>query len=136
MKYKKSIVWFRNDLRLHDHVPLTEANQHSSSIIPVYVIDPRKWRTLSRGFKKTGSFQTRFILESLHDLKHNLRKRGSDLVILHGEPENVLTSYANAQEVSAIYTNKEVTWEETQVEEKLEKSLFARAINLVGGMLV
>lgn len=130
MNHETSIVWFRNDLRLHDHVPLTRGIQHSSKVIPVYVLDPRKWRSLSVGFKKTGPFQTRFLLESLQNLKQNLQKRGSDLVILKGHPEEELLAFAKAHNASAIYASKEVTWEETQIESKLETGLFANRINL------
>ena len=38
---KKSIVWFRQDLRLHDNEALTDAIRASDQVIPVYVFDPR-----------------------------------------------------------------------------------------------
>ncbi|BAQ09220.1 deoxyribodipyrimidine photolyase [Bacillus sp. OxB-1] len=36
---KKTIVWFRNDLRLHDHPALWEASR-SGAVIPVYIAPP------------------------------------------------------------------------------------------------
>ena len=61
-----SIVWFRNDLRIRDNEVLTRAIAESEQIIPVYIFDPERWRGLDLGFKKTGPFQTQFVLESVH----------------------------------------------------------------------
>lgn len=40
---KPALVWFRNDLRLHDHEPLAAACQGATSVLPVYVFDPREY---------------------------------------------------------------------------------------------
>ena len=40
---KPALVWFRNDLRLHDHEPLAAACAASTSVLPVYVFDPREY---------------------------------------------------------------------------------------------
>jgi len=40
---KPAIVWFRNDLRLHDHEPLVAANTSATSVLPVYCFDPREY---------------------------------------------------------------------------------------------
>lgn len=40
---KPALVWFRNDLRLHDHEPLSAACQGATSVLPVYVFDPREY---------------------------------------------------------------------------------------------
>jgi deoxyribodipyrimidine photo-lyase len=37
----RAIVWFRNDLRIHDNEALTEALLKKADIIPVYVFDER-----------------------------------------------------------------------------------------------
>jgi hypothetical protein len=40
---KPALVWFRNDLRLHDHEPLAAANGEATSVVPVYCFDPREY---------------------------------------------------------------------------------------------
>lgn len=40
---KPALVWFRNDLRLHDHEPLAAACAAATSVLPVYVFDPREY---------------------------------------------------------------------------------------------
>ena len=74
MSQRIGIVWFRQDLRLHDNEALTEALQHCDKIIPVYVFDTRTMlgKTRQFGFPKTGKFRAKFILESVEDLRRSL----------------------------------------------------------------
>ncbi|KAI3964418.1 hypothetical protein MKX01_028753 [Papaver californicum] len=84
-----SIVWFRNDLRVLDNEALYTAWMSSQSILPVYCIDPRNFGTTHYfGFPKTGALRAQFLIECLADLKKNLMKRGLNLVIRHGKPED------------------------------------------------
>lgn len=88
------LLWFRTDLRLLDHQPLTRACQQGSLLIPLYCLDPRHFGQTAFGFPKTGSFRAQFLLESLADLRQQLRARGSDLVIRQGQPEQVIPALA------------------------------------------
>ena len=36
-----AVVWFRRDLRLHDHPPLRAALEEHERVIPVFVLDDR-----------------------------------------------------------------------------------------------
>jgi deoxyribodipyrimidine photolyase len=40
---KPALLWFRNDLRLHDHEPLAAACAGATSVLPVYIFDPREY---------------------------------------------------------------------------------------------
>ena len=126
MKHSAIIVWFRNDLRLHDHEALYRACKNAERIIPVYILDPRVWENGSFGFIKTGQFRTQFLLQSLDDLAVSLRKLGTNLVVRQGYPEELLPEMTQEFGAEAIYAHKEATVEEIQVEQRLEDSLFAR----------
>lgn len=79
---RRAIVWFRQDLRLHDNEALTIAMRMAEEVIPVYIFDERVFKGQTRfGFKKTGPFRAKFYLESVEDLRRNLKSIGSDLVI-------------------------------------------------------
>ncbi len=39
-----SLVWFRSDLRLHDNPVLAAAVRDSTSVLPVFVFDPRDYK--------------------------------------------------------------------------------------------
>ena len=76
-------IWFvRNDLRLHDNPVLAQIARHkgSAEVLPVYIFDPRHFGTTRRDSPKTGSFRSKFLLESVNDLRASLRSIGSDLV--------------------------------------------------------
>jgi deoxyribodipyrimidine photo-lyase len=116
------IFWFRNDLRLHDNEALLHA-QKAGNVIPVYVFDKTQFKTTSLGFKRTGVFRAKFILESVEDLRNNLKKIGSELVIRIGKPEEILAKMAAEFQAAAVYASKEVTQEETTVEANLAKRI-------------
>ncbi len=120
---KTAIFWFRNDLRLHDNRALAAACAAYPQVLMVYCLDPRLWQELDLGFKKTGAFRTQFLLESLSDLKQNLQKRGSDLLLLEGRPERALPLLAQRVGASRIFASQEATSEEILVEENLKKVL-------------
>jgi len=121
---KRILYWFRNDLRLHDNEGFFRAVQDAEAVIPVYCVDPRHTRELTAiGRPKTGPFRAQFLQESLDDLRHRLREKGGELVILRGNPEVVLPEMAREYQVDAIYASKEVTQEETNAESALSKAL-------------
>ncbi len=124
---KKGIVWFRQDLRLHDNEALTNALCNCDEIIPVYVFDPRTFsgRLGLTGLPKTGGFRRKFIVESVMDLRKSLRRLGSDLVILYGKPEEELFRLALDNRCSWVFCNRERTAEEVKVQDALEKKLWA-----------
>lgn len=56
----------------------------------MYCFDPRHFGTTPYGSKKTGDYRAKFLLESVQDLKQNLKSIGSDLLIHMGRPEDAL----------------------------------------------
>ena len=126
----RAIVWFRNDLRLADHEPLTKAIHSAKEVIPVYFWDPRRWQADAFGQIKTGDYRTQFLWESLEELEKNLRKRGSALHLIEGTPEEGLPRLAKEMGASAIFSHKEVGTEESEMENSLEKALFSLGIDL------
>ncbi|KAF2541075.1 hypothetical protein F2Q68_00032653 [Brassica cretica] len=90
-----SLIWFRKGLRVHDNPALEHASKASSgSMYPVFVIDPRYMEpdpsAFSPGSSRAGVNRIRFLLESLKDLDSGLKKLGSRLLVLRGEPGEVL----------------------------------------------
>ena len=116
------IFWFRNDLRLHDNEAFLKAAA-AGNIIPVYVFDERNFENRWLGFKKTGVIRAKFLLESVQNLRENLRKIGSELVVRVGKPEEILAKMAKDVEAAAIFASKACTQEETDIEANLSKKL-------------
>src|SRR3954454_11433880 len=93
-----ALVWFRRDLRVHDHPPLRAALDAFDRVVPVFVLDDR----LLGGRHASGS-RTRFMLECLQDLRQALRARGGDLVTARGTPEQELPKLAREHHATAVY---------------------------------
>lgn len=123
---QRAILWFRNDLRIHDHEALTELIQKNVSVIPVYVFDERFFSGKTKnGFEKTGPFRKKFMLESVSNLRQNLRKIGADLIIRSGNTEEIIFDLAKLLKTRWVYCNRERTHEEVLIQDSLEKKLWS-----------
>jgi len=122
---KTAILWFRNDLRIHDNEALHEAMESAEYIIPVYIFDPRVFLAETKfGFTKVGRYRTKFILESIVDLKQNLQNLGSDLYIRIGKPEDEVMELTREVKSSWVFCNRERTQEEVEVQDAMEHNLW------------
>ncbi|GAB5409971.1 MAG: hypothetical protein BalsKO_23360 [Balneolaceae bacterium] len=119
---KRTLVWFRNDLRIHDNKLLYEACKQGK-VLPVYCFDPYHFKHTHFGFKKTGLYRTEFLRESVKDLRVNLRTLGADLIIRFGKPEEELSSLVQEQAIDQVFVQKEITKEETEVEQAVSTAL-------------
>ena len=126
MKNRKGIVWFRQDLRLHDNEALTDALKSCEEVIPVFIFDERVFMGKTKfGFPKTGNFRAKFIIESVADLRQSLRQSGTDLIVRTGKPEEIIFELAQSLKSSWIFCNRERTTEELEVQDELEKKLWS-----------
>ena len=130
MSGKTILVWFRKDLRIHDNEILTEAVRKGDSIIPVYCFDPRQFEMTSFQIRKTGLIRTRFLLESVADLRDSFKKAGGDLIIKIGKPEIILPELVSKYQVNEVYHHREVASEETRISADVENALWKQKINL------
>lgn len=119
----RAIYWFRNDLRIHDNVGLSNAVEAHEIVYPIYVLDERLLKGSFMGINRIGPHRLRFILECLVDLKSSLQNLGSDLFFFIGDPTEVLQQYYEQWGCSALYAQQGAAIEETQQEEKLSKTL-------------
>ena len=122
-KKQKGIVWFRNDLRVHDNESLTNAMQENDSVIAVYCFDPRHFEKTHFGFKKTEKFRAKFLLESVTALKRNLKKLNISLFVYHQKPEDIILKIIEQNDISSIYFQEEWTSEEMEVLEIIKSKV-------------
>jgi deoxyribodipyrimidine photo-lyase len=125
------LIWFRNDLRLHDHQPITQALEQQGQIIPFFCFDPRQFEKTSFGFPKTGAFRSKFLWESVAALRQSLRERGSDLLIYQGFPEAIIPQVVTRLDIEVVYFHHEVTSEEVAVEKNLRNALATLGVKFV-----
>lgn len=120
---RRIIYWFRNDLRLKDNQALSAAVGSADEIIPVYVFDPRQFEKTKLGFRRTGALRARFLIESVAELRENIRQKGGDLIIRTGAPEAIVAQLAEDYNADYVYTSKEIAPQETRIESSLSKNL-------------
>ncbi|BBL60292.1 FAD-binding domain-containing protein [Methylomonas koyamae] len=95
------LVWFKRDLRLHDHAALWHASRHGP-VLCLYIIEPSLWQAVDAA---TQHYQ--FLRESLIDLDSALRKRGGGLRIEVGEVVDVLDRLWHEAPFAALYSHQE-----------------------------
>ncbi len=99
-----AIVWFRRDLRVHDHPALRAALAREDHIVPVFCLD----EALLHGRHASGP-RTQFLLECLAELDGALRERGSGLVLRQGPPERELAELVRQTNARALHFSSDVT---------------------------
>lgn len=130
MQQKTILLWFRNDLRIHDNVIIHEAVRKNSLVVPVFCFNPFFYHTTPIGTLKTGVFRSTFIQESVIALRDSLRNLGSDLIIVHGKPEEKILRVATEFNVDEVYVHQEVADEENREMADVEKALWSVKIPL------
>lgn len=124
---KTAIVWFRNDLRIHDNEVLYRAAEKYDRVIPLYCLDETQLNGRAFGFRKMGPRRLKFILESLSDLQKGLIDLKSGLLIRKGSPAEIIADLVRQFEVSEVIVQKEVTREEIDQENAVQAALHSRA---------
>lgn len=97
------IVWYRRDLRVHDHAALWHACQEATQVIPLFILDPTHFAN-----REVGSGRVQFLLDTLTDLDQRLRRQGSRLTLLCGRAEEVLPHFVQTIGADAVYYSTDI----------------------------
>ncbi|MEO0867874.1 MAG: deoxyribodipyrimidine photo-lyase [Cyanobacteria bacterium J06642_11] len=95
----RTVVWFRRDLRVCDHEPLYRASRRGQ-VVPVFVFD----RSLLQ-HPETGAARVEFMVSCLHHLDLDLRRLGGRLILLTGDPVEVLPQLVEQTQADGIYAH-------------------------------
>ncbi|PWN46339.1 cryptochrome [Ceraceosorus guamensis] len=153
----------RNDLRLHDHPIFSLCSDPSPAkapfkkdithVLPIYVFDQgrievgglpglkkagkgEEARTRTGQFWRCGEHRTRYLTNSVFDVRDSLRSRNSDLSIWAGLPEVVVPRVVEALQkrgdsVEGVWMSKEINTEEVTTEKRLGQALSKLGVRLV-----
>ena len=102
-KFHRVLVWMRSSLRVSDNGPLWHALREGTEVVP-FVCARDVWA----GGKPDGEDtpRRRFTVSALSDLDANLRRRGSALFFLDGDPLQQIPRVAVALHAEAIYVSE------------------------------
>ena len=118
-----NLVWFRSNLRVEDNTSLSRAIKDSSRVIGYINIDPATFELSDYGFKKTEKFRTKFLLESIQDLKKQLNGINISLIITNQDFETSINSIIEKYNIRSIYMQKEWTRDELAEEKQIPKHI-------------
>jgi len=97
MSTQKSIVWFRQDLRLRDN-PALNAAAKAGRILPIYILDDE-----TAGFWQKGAASRVWLHHSLNALNDALDR---NLSFYSGKAIDILPALVAQHEVDAVYWNR------------------------------
>lgn len=95
------VVWFKKDLRVHDHAPLKRASLRGP-VLPLYVFEPDLWCEPDMSGR-----QFDFLCECVSDLQGELANLGQPLVIRTGRVIEVLESLSKSLEIGGLWSHEE-----------------------------
>ncbi|KAB8032219.1 cryptochrome/photolyase family protein [Fluviispira multicolorata] len=103
LKYKKTIVWLRRDLRVQDNVALSKACELSECVIPIFIFDTNILNQL----KNNEDRRVSFIFQTLKKLEAELKESKKGLLILYGDPMLEVPKIVKKLNIEAVFCNKD-----------------------------
>jgi deoxyribodipyrimidine photo-lyase len=97
---KRALVWFRRDLRAHDHAALYHALRAAEQVWCVFVFDTDILDALPRRDRRVE-----FIHDSVVELDAALRALGGHLLVRHGRAPDEVARLAGELGAQAVYAN-------------------------------
>ena len=71
-----------------------------------------------------------FLIDSVSDLRENLRKLGSDLIVRRGHPEQLIPDLCKKWGARAVYMHREISYDEKMMELDMKKALKKKNVEL------
>ncbi len=101
MPASPTLLWFRQDLRLHDNPALHAAVARGGPVVPVYVLDDE-----AEGRWAAGGASRWWLHHSLAALDEALREKGSRLIFARGPAAGIIPALQQATGAGAVYWNR------------------------------
>ena len=98
MIQKIAIIWFRQDLRLHDNIAFNHAIEKGYDILPIFILDDE-----NAGEWKRGSASRWWLNQSLKSLNQSL---DGNLVFRIGKADEILPALAHEIKAKAVFWNR------------------------------
>lgn len=103
MENAPALVWFRRDLRDHDHAALAAALASGRPVYCAFVFDT----DILDALPTRADRRVEFIHASLQQLDAALRQRGGGLIVRHGRAADEIPRLAGELGVTEVYANRD-----------------------------
>ncbi len=94
-----SLLWLRRDLRISDNPALIAALQSVFPLIVLYIYNPDATPPMGEASKV-------WLHHSLNNLNATLKKMGGKLVLLKGNPKEIIKDHLDSWQVESVYFNR------------------------------
>jgi deoxyribodipyrimidine photo-lyase len=130
MVISKALVWFRNNLRLHDNRTIAEATARHKEIVFVYVFDERHWKLSPIGQNMSSPRKLSFLWCSVIKLQQEIEKLGGSLLVVKGEQQEEVVKTMQKYQCEALYTTEEPGVYEALSLANVEKALMQKGMSV------
>ncbi|WP_316801484.1 DASH family cryptochrome [Pedobacter frigidisoli] len=120
---KRGLIWFKNDLRLHDNEALVTAQQECSEVLCCYCLEKSIFENHELGFRKADLNRFRFLEQSVTNLKANLKSIGGQLVIGTQSALVTIPELVHKFQITDIYAEEEYASYELNIVRELQQKL-------------
>jgi deoxyribodipyrimidine photo-lyase len=103
MKQKINIVWFKRDLRLHDHEPLKRACEAGLPTMLLYAFEPSVMQHYDSDIR-----HHRFVYESLIDMNNRLKINDLEILICHNELDFIFQNLLKNYTIDTVFSYEEI----------------------------
>jgi deoxyribodipyrimidine photo-lyase len=103
MKQNINIVWFKRDLRLHDHEPLQHACEMDLPTLLLYVFEPANIQHYDSDVR-----HHRFVYESLVHMNIHLKNNNLEILICHNEIDFVFENLFENYAIDTVFSYEEI----------------------------
>ena len=117
---KTALLWFDQDLRIHDHPALMFAAQEYDHLICVYCLDPALHTNNRYSLPNISVNRLRFLSECLSELDKQLKTYSQALIICHASPLTALVDLINQYQVCAVFRSRSSGFYENYDWQKLQ----------------
>ena len=124
MNNKTIIVWFRKDLRIHDHPALWEASK-LGAVIPVFI-----WSPEEEAFDRFAEASQWWLHHSLKALADQLQQLGLTLIVRQGASLPILKEVIQESNANALFFNKRYEPFIQNRDEEIKKELIAENVEV------
>jgi len=104
--YKRGLFIFHRDLRVADNTALLEAAKRCEKVYTIFVFTPEQVTSQNR-YKSDNAVE--FMIESLQDLKKQIRKLGGRLFTFYGNQNDIIKQFIRKEGVDAVFFNRDYT---------------------------
>jgi len=125
MEKEINVCWLRRDLRIADNAALYHALKSSKPVLLLFIFDKK---ILEKLHAKDDARIT-FIYQTLENMKQEVEKLGSSMLILHDTPEKAWQTLLQKYTVKEVFTNHDYEPYATERDDALSEFLSSESIS-------